>query len=64
MYNFIQYFISTDKSESNMKLLVTGGLGFIGSNFIIKLLKEKNDFEITNVDAELPGSDKRKKYNK
>ena len=59
MYNFIQYFISTDKSESNMKLLVTGGLGFIGSNFIIKLLKEKNDFEITNVDAELPGSDKR-----
>ena len=39
MYNFIPYFISTDKSESNMKLLVTGGLGFIGSNFIIKLLK-------------------------
>ena len=44
MYNFIQYFISTDKIESSMKLLVTGGLGFIGSNFIIKLLKERNDF--------------------
>ena len=25
-----------------MKLLVTGGLGFIGSNFILKLLKENN----------------------
>ena len=42
-----------------MKLLVTGGLGFIGSNFIMKLLKEKNDFDIINVDAELFGSDKR-----
>ena len=59
MYNFIQYFISTGKIESSMKLLVTGGLGFIGSNFIIKLLKERNDFEIVNVDAELLGSDKR-----
>ena len=41
-----------------MKLLVTGGLGFIGSNFILKLL-EKHDIEITNVDAELYGSDHR-----
>ena len=39
-----------------MKLLVTGGLGFIGSNFILKLLDEQNDIEITNIDAELPGS--------
>ena len=39
-----------------MRLLVTGGLGFIGSNFIIKILKETNDFEIVNVDAELFGS--------
>ena len=53
-----------------MKLLVTGGLGFIGSNFILKLL-ERDDIEITNVDAELFGSDHRnlselensKKYN-
>ena len=36
-----------------MKLLVTGGLGFIGSNFIHKILTENNDFEIINVDAEL-----------
>ena len=42
-----------------MKLLVTGGLGFIGSNFIIKMLEQKNDFEIINVDAQLHGADKR-----
>jgi len=41
-----------------MKLLVTGGLGFIGSNFILKLLQQ-DDIEITNVDAELFGSDHR-----
>tara|TARA_B100001540_G_C15816913_1_gene648163 strand:+ start:9062 stop:10045 length:984 start_codon:yes stop_codon:yes gene_type:complete len=39
-----------------MKLLVTGGLGFIGSNFIVNLLKNFNDISITNVDAELLGS--------
>ena len=39
-----------------MKLLVTGGLGFIGSNFIIKLLNENTDLQIVNVDAELDGS--------
>ena len=42
-----------------MKLLVTGGLGFIGSNFILKLLRKSDDFEIVNVDAELYGADKR-----
>ncbi len=42
-----------------MKLLVTGGLGFIGSNFILKMLNENNDIEITNIDAELYGSDHR-----
>ena len=40
-----------------MKILVTGGLGFIGSNFILKLLTENNDYEIINVDAELFGAD-------
>ena len=39
-----------------MKLLVTGGLGFIGSNFIRKLLTENEDYQIINVDAELFGS--------
>ena len=42
-----------------MKLLVTGGLGFIGSNFILKLLTELNDYEILNIDAELYGADHR-----
>ena len=42
-----------------MKLLVTGGLGFIGSNFILKLLKESNKFEVVNVDAELYGANKK-----
>ena len=41
-----------------MKLLVTGGLGFIASNFILKLL-ERNAIEITNIDAELYGSNHR-----
>ena len=40
-----------------MKLLVTGGLGFIGSNFILKLLTESSNYEIINVDAELFGAD-------
>ena len=39
-----------------MRLLVTGGLGFIGSNFILKLLSENPDLQILNVDAELEGS--------
>ena len=34
-----------------MKLLVTGGLGFIGSNFILKLLIENNDLQILNIDG-------------
>jgi dTDP-glucose 4,6-dehydratase len=39
-----------------MKLLVTGGLGFIGSNFILNALQTNPEFQITNVDAELFGS--------
>lgn len=41
-----------------MRLLVTGGLGFIGSNFILYALKKYPNFEITNIDAELTGSNK------
>jgi dTDP-glucose 4,6-dehydratase len=33
-----------------MKLLVTGGLGFIGSNFIIQSLSNHLDYEIINID--------------
>jgi dTDP-glucose 4,6-dehydratase len=39
-----------------MKLLITGGLGFIGSNFILDLLRKYPDIEITNVDDQLYGS--------
>ena len=42
-----------------MKLLVTGGLGFIGSNFIHKMLTKYPDYEILNVDAEFLGSNKK-----
>jgi dTDP-glucose 4,6-dehydratase len=34
-----------------MKLLVTGGAGFIGSNFIRYLLTEHADVHVTNLDA-------------
>ena len=33
-----------------MKLLVTGGCGFIGSNFIRYVLKNYPDWEIVNLD--------------
>ncbi|GGG19329.1 dTDP-glucose 4,6-dehydratase [Paenibacillus aceti] len=34
-----------------MKLLVTGGAGFIGSNFVLYMLKKHPDYQIVNVDA-------------
>ena len=39
-----------------MKLLVTGGLGFIGSNFISDVIQNFEDFIVTNVDDQLYGS--------
>ena len=39
-------------------MLVTGGLGFIGSNFILNVLKNHDEIKIVNVDAELYGSNK------
>jgi len=39
-----------------MKILVTGGLGFIGSNFILNTIKKYPDIKITNIDACLSGS--------
>ena len=38
-----------EKSTNFMKLLVIGGLGFIGSNFILEVLKNNSDLEITNM---------------
>lgn len=34
-----------------MKILVTGGAGFIGSNFILYMLEKYNDYEIVNLDC-------------
>lgn len=34
-----------------MKLLVTGGAGFIGSNFVIYMLQQHPNYKIVNVDA-------------
>ena len=39
-----------------MKVLVTGGLGFIGSNFVRRYLRENRDAEIVNLDAQKRGS--------
>ena len=35
-----------------MKLLVTGGLGFIGSNLIRHMLTEYDDIQVTNLDKQ------------
>lgn len=34
-----------------MKLLVTGGAGFIGSNFVLYMLRQHPEYQIVNVDA-------------
>ncbi|MCK8489221.1 dTDP-glucose 4,6-dehydratase [Paenibacillus sp. MBLB2552] len=34
-----------------MKLLVTGGAGFIGSNFVLYMLKQHPEYKMVNVDA-------------
>ena len=39
-----------------MKILVTGGLGFIGSNFILNVLSRNEEISIINLDDELFGS--------
>jgi len=39
-----------------MKLLVTGGYGFIGSNFILNVIQNHEDFKVTNIDDQLYGS--------
>lgn len=45
--------------EKDLKLLVTGGLGFIGSNFILYILDKHLKCQIFNLDAEFTGSNKK-----
>jgi dTDP-glucose 4,6-dehydratase len=42
-----------------MKILITGGLGFIGSNLIRYMLKEHKDFEVINLDKMGIGSNEK-----
>lgn len=42
-----------------LKVLVTGGLGFIGSNFILHVLNNYPKIKIQNIDAEFHGSNKK-----
>ncbi len=42
--------IGQARKEGNMKILVTGGLGFIGSNFIRYMLSKYSLYEIVNLD--------------
>lgn len=37
-------------------LIVTGGLGFIGSNFVHHIIRSRQDLRVTNIDAQLTGS--------
>lgn len=41
-----------------MNLIITGGLGFIGSTFILQILEKYPNFKIVNIDAEFIGSNK------
>ncbi len=52
----LHYFINMRNLIRIMKLLVTGGLGFIGSNFISRVFENHKDWSVVNVDAELYGS--------
>jgi len=46
------------KQQEDLRFLVTGGLGFIGSNFILHLFEKFPKCKISNLDAELVGSNK------
>lgn len=62
--------VSTTQVNANLKLLVTGGLGFIGSNFCRYIITKYPDYKIINIDkigiggnpANLKDLEKEKRY--
>jgi dTDP-glucose 4,6-dehydratase len=48
--SYPKQFKNTSMRRQIMKVVVTGGAGFIGSNFVLWALKNEPDWEITNVD--------------
>lgn len=48
----------SSKRLNTTRFLITGGLGFIGSNFILYALKKYPNCKIVNLDAEFIGSNK------
>jgi len=47
------------RDYEELKILVTGGLGFIGSNFIFHVMEKYSKCQVNNLDAEFPGSNKK-----
>jgi len=63
MLTFFMFWIKGKKNylqdnftKCRMKYLVTGGCGFIGSNFIHRCFEQRRNVEIINLDAMLTGS--------
>lgn len=49
----------TNLLSQDSRVLVTGGLGFIGSNFILQIFEKYPNWQIFNLDAQFLGSNKK-----
>lgn len=55
MLNFNNFLLNSIRIKE-MRILVTGGSGFIGSNFLLRLQQSQPNYKIINLDAEFYGS--------